>query len=53
MLRAGRGAVICASLDMTSGLLGTNTWGIAGYRPQYAQNLLKNIVLWAVDGAGN
>jgi hypothetical protein len=51
MLRAGHGAIIYSSLDMTAALLGTNTWGISGYRPDYARNLLKNIILWAADGA--
>jgi hypothetical protein len=41
----GKGRVIYTTLDMTSGLLGTNTWGILGYTPSAAQSLLKNIVL--------
>jgi hypothetical protein len=42
----GKGRVVFTSLDLTSALLGTNTWGIAGYSPGYAQLLLKNVVLW-------
>jgi hypothetical protein len=41
----GKGRVIYTPLDITCGLLGTNTWGILGYTPVAAQSLLKNIVL--------
>jgi Domain of unknown function (DUF4159) len=51
MLRDGKGCVIVSSLDITSGLLGTNTWGIAGFTPTYCLNLAKNVVLWTWDGA--
>ena len=47
---AGKGHVLFTSLDITSGLLGTGTWGIIGYDPNYAQSLVKNAVLWAIDG---
>jgi len=50
MLKAGHGYVIYSPLDMTSSLLGTHTWGVMGYQPAYAQNLLKNILLWVADG---
>lgn len=50
ILQVGRGHVISTSLDVTSGLLGTATWGIIGYQPEYAQSLMKNLVLWTVDG---
>lgn len=49
-IAAGKGHVIFSSLDITTGLLGTNTWGILGYDPNYAQSLLKNIILWTWDG---
>jgi hypothetical protein len=45
------GHIIILPLDMTSGLLGTDAWGIAGYQSDYALELMKNIVLWAWDGA--
>jgi len=51
ILTSGKGAVIYLPLDMTSGLLGTNTWGIAGYDPDYAQRLARNIILWVWAGA--
>lgn len=51
MLKAGRGHVIILPLDLTSGLLGTDAWGIAGYQPEYSLELMKNIVLWTSDGA--
>jgi hypothetical protein len=49
-IAAGRGHVLFTSLDLTSGLLGTNTWGILGYESNYAQDLLKNVVFWTLDG---
>jgi len=45
----GRGRVFYTSMDITSGLLGTNTWGIAGYEPAYAQALVKNLILWTAN----
>jgi hypothetical protein len=51
MLRSGKGHVILLPLDMISGLLGCDAWGIAGYKPEYSLALLKNIVLWTWDGA--
>jgi hypothetical protein len=49
-IAAGKGHVIYTSLDITSGLLGTDTWGVLGYEPTYAQELVKNVILWTVDG---
>jgi hypothetical protein len=51
LIHSGKGAVIVSSLDITSGLLGSNTWGIAGFTPNYSLALAKNFVLWAWDGA--
>jgi hypothetical protein len=47
---SGRGHVIFTPLDITCGLLGTNTWGILGYEPGYSQSFVKNLLLWTVDG---
>ena len=41
----GRQAVIYSAADVTSGLLGTNTWGILGYAPNSAEDLARNVVL--------
>lgn len=49
-LSAGKGHVIYTPLDLTSGLLGTRTWSIAGYDPADAPPLLKNVVLWTLNG---
>ncbi len=46
-LHVGRGWVLFSHLDLTSGLLGTSSWGILGYDPAYAQALVKNAILWA------
>jgi hypothetical protein len=49
-LRSGKGVVVFSDMDITSGLLGTQTWGIFGYEPAYAQALMKNLIFWAMDG---
>ena len=51
ILPLGKGTIIATPLDLTTGLLGTNTWCIVGYKPDYAQKFVKNLVLWAADGA--
>ncbi len=43
----GRWVVIFSQQDITSGLLGTNTWGIAGYAPASAVNLTRNVLCYA------
>ena len=44
------GAVIVASLDLTSGLLGVKTWGILGFDPDFATSFTKNLIFWTLDG---
>ena len=46
---AGAGQVIISDLDLTSGLLGTSTWGIAGYTAPYAQQFVQNLLLWTIQ----
>ena len=45
----GRYAVVFAPEDVTSGLLGTETWGIAGYAPESAEKIVRNIILYTLD----
>lgn len=47
LVNLGEGAIIISDLDLTSGLLGSTTWGIAGYTPDYALAFIKNAVLWS------
>jgi len=47
VMGAGKGYVVVSPLDLTSGLLGTSTWGIAGYEPVTAQAIVRNALLWA------
>jgi hypothetical protein len=49
-LESGRGHVLFTALDLTTALLGTQTWGILGYEPSYAQSLVNNAILWTWDG---
>jgi hypothetical protein len=51
VIRAGAGHVILLPLDLTSGLLDEQAWGIAGYRPDYCKSFAKNLLLWTWDGA--
>jgi hypothetical protein len=46
-LRVGQGRVILSPLDVTTGLLGANTWGVLGYEPEYACQLFKNTLIWS------
>jgi hypothetical protein len=50
LIPAGRGTVILSPLDLTTGLLGCNTWGILGFDPDDALRLTKNAVLWSATG---
>jgi hypothetical protein len=46
----GKGKVIYGPLDITNGLLGANTWGVVGFEPTYAANLMKNLLIWSAAG---
>ena len=48
----GKGVVLVSDLDLTSGLLGTNTLGIVGYDPPYAHAFVRNAILWTINGRG-
>jgi len=50
ILAAGKGHVILSPLDVTSGLLGTNTWGIWGWDTLYSQAVVRNLIFWTLDG---
>jgi hypothetical protein len=49
-LPAGRGMVILSPLDLTTGLLGSNVWGVLGFEKDYAMKLAKNMILWSATG---
>jgi hypothetical protein len=49
-ITVGKGHVIFTPIDMTCGILGTYTWGIMGYDPDYCDNFVKNMLLWTADG---
>jgi hypothetical protein len=46
--KGGRWVVIFSPLDISSGLLGTNTWGISGYASQTAISLTRNVICYAM-----
>jgi hypothetical protein len=52
ILHLGKGDLIVTDLDVISGLLGTHTWGIRGYKAGYAEGLMKNLILWTMKSAG-
>ncbi len=45
--RGTRWVIVYSQADITSGLLGTHTWGILGYSPKSAQRLARNMILYA------
>ena len=44
---AERPMVILSHEDLSLGMLGCRHWGIMGYQPKVARNLVTNVVLWA------
>ena len=44
----GRWVIVYSPQDITSGLLGTNTWGISGYTPASAQALARNVLCYTI-----
>jgi len=47
LIKAGKGFVVVSPLDVTTGLVGANAWGVAGYEPTSAQAIVRNVLLWA------
>ena len=47
LAQAGRGYVLFTPLDLHTGLLNTNTWGILGYTPESSEQFMRNLVTWA------
>ena len=47
LLDAGKGHVVVSPLDLTSGLLATNTWGILGYDAESASRFFHNVLAWS------
>jgi hypothetical protein len=45
----GKGTVILSPIDLTTGMLGTNTWGINGYDPATVYELLRNTMLYTLE----
>jgi ribosomal protein S27E len=52
MLTVGKGAVVICPVDITTGLLGTNTWPVNGYDPDSAYDIAKNVLLFTVERDG-
>ena len=48
--RNGRWVIVFSPDDVSTGFLGTHTWGISGYDPVTAQRLGRNILLYAAAG---
>jgi hypothetical protein len=45
----GKGTVLFSPIDLTTGFLGTNTWGVNGYEPDTVYNLVRNVLLQALE----
>lgn len=46
LLHVGKGCVVFSALDLTSGLLGTHTWGVLGYESASAEKFVSNLIAW-------
>jgi len=46
LIHFGEGYVIITRLDLTTGLLGCDTWGILGYAPASCEQFTSNVVTW-------
>ena len=51
LIKAGKGCVVVSQLDLTSGLLGTHTWGVVGYEPEACSQFLHNALLYSMNMA--
>jgi hypothetical protein len=43
-------APVSTKATTASGLLGSGTWGIAGYASKWAEPFVQNLILWTLDG---
>ena len=50
VLDSGKGAVIVTPLDLTTGMIGSNTWGISGFAPATSLAVARNLVIYAAGG---
>lgn len=49
-IQAGKGCVLFCPVDLSTGLTASMAWGVLGYEPAWARELLTNVVLWTWDG---
>jgi hypothetical protein len=45
----GSGMVIFSTVDLTTGMLGTNTWGVNGYEPATVYDIMRNALLYSLE----
>ena len=45
----GKGLILFSPVDLTTGLLGTSTWGVNGYAPDAAYAAARNVLLYALE----
>jgi uncharacterized protein DUF4159 len=41
----GKGRILFSRMDLTTGLLGANTWGVLGYDPSFARAFVRNLLI--------
>jgi hypothetical protein len=51
--RWGKGWVLVSRYDLTTGLLGSNVWGVVGFSPDYCVGVVKNVLVWAATMRGD
>jgi hypothetical protein len=47
ILTSGKGSVILSEIDISTGMLNTNTSCVCGYAPESCEKLVENSLMWA------
>jgi hypothetical protein len=48
IVSSGTGRVIFSRLDLTTGLTSSNAISVLGYQPQYCEDLVQDLIIWAI-----
>jgi len=47
----GKGHIIYADRDLTTGLLGSNVWNLRGYTPNWSRAMMRNLIVGMIEQA--
>jgi hypothetical protein len=45
----GKVKILLSRYDLTSGLVGSNAWGIVGYTPESSANIAENLLRFGIQ----